>query len=184
MAKKLLKKQKLSVSKKKLSPAIKKKITKPQKAKVLPIPKGYHSVTPYLILKDASDAIAFYKKAFGAKEKIRVAKPNGKIGHAELKIGDTEIMIADECPEMKMRSPASFGGSPVIIHLYIKKVDEVIQRAISTGAKLVQPAQDMFYGDRSGILEDPFGHIWCVSTHIENVSPAKIKKRAAEFYSK
>ncbi len=159
------------------------KMRKPQKKKVSAIPKGYHSITPYLIMDNASEAIAFYKKAFGAKEAMRLAQPNGKVGHAELKFGDAKIMLADECPEMQARSPKALGGSPIFIHLYVKNVDATIAKAVSAGGKLLRPIDNMFYGDRCGIVADPFGYMWNVSTHIEDVTPAQLKKRAAALYN-
>jgi PhnB protein len=164
--------------------AVKKVATKRATKKVSAIPKGYHSITPYLVVSNGANAIKFYIKAFGAKEMMRMEQPGGKIGHAELKIGDAKIMLADVCPEMNSRSPESLGGSPVSIHLYIKDVDGVVKRAVAAGAKLLMPIENRFYGDRSGALEDPFGHKWHVSTHVENVSPAQVKKRAAEFFGK
>lgn len=169
---------KLSASGKKT--AEKKTIAKPKKKKVAPIPKGYNSVTPYLILNNASKAIEFYKKAFGAKERMRMDY-NGKVGHAELKIGDSLIMLADECPDKSSFSPKS--GACVCIHLYVKDVDAVFKKAVSTGAKVLRPVEDMFYGDRSGGVEDPFGHQWFIATHIEDVTPAKMKKRAKEAFA-
>lgn len=161
-----------------------KKVTAKRKSKkVLAIPKGYHSITPYLIINQAAKAIEFYKKAFGAKEMFRI-ESSGKIGHAELKIGDSKIMLADECLEMDAKSPTTVGGSPIGLHFYIKDVDGVVKRAVSAGAKLTRPIEDMFYGDRSGAVEDPFGHRWHISTHIEDVTLAKVKKRAAELYGK
>jgi PhnB protein len=146
---------------------------------VKPIPKGYHSVTPYLIVKGAAKAIEFYKQAFGATETFRMPQPDGKIGHAELKIGDSTIMLADEFPERNVRGPESLGGSPVMIHLYIDDVDTVAKRAVASGAKEIRPVQNQFYGDRSGMFADPFGHQWNISTHVEDVSPEEIGKRAA-----
>lgn len=146
---------------------------------VKPIPKGYHSVTPYLIVKGAAKAIEFYKQAFGATETFRMPQPDGKIGHAELKIGDSTIMLADESPERNVRGPESLGGSPVMIHLYIDDVDAVAKRAVANGAKEIRPVQNQFYGDRSGMFADPFGHQWNISTHVEDVSPEEIGKRAA-----
>src|SRR6185295_17186710 len=125
-----------------------------------PIPDGYHTVTPYLILNDAAKALDFYKKAFGAIETVRMAAPGGKVGHAEIKIGDSPIMLADECPEMKARSPQALGGSPVSIMLYVEDVDSRFSQAIKAGGKELRPVKDQFYGDRSGSLTDPFGHIW------------------------
>ena len=148
-------------------------------SKVRPIPEGYHSVTPYLIIKNAADAIEFYKKAFGATELFRMDQPDGKIGHAEIKIGDSPIMLSDEFPEMGHRGPQSLGGSPVSIMLYVEDVDAVVDRATTAGAKLDRPVEDKFYGDRSGSLTDPFGHIWHIGTHKEDVSPEEMEKRAA-----
>ena len=143
------------------------------------IPDGYHTATPYLIVKNGAGAIDFYKKAFGATELFRMAQPDGKIGHAEIKIGDSPIMLADEFPQMGFRSPQSLGGSPVSILLYIKDVDEVARRAVAEGAKEIKAVQNQFYGDRSGTFADPFGHVWTIATHIENVAPEEMKKRAA-----
>ncbi len=145
---------------------------------VKPIPEGYHSVTPYLIIKGAAGAIEFYKKAFGATELFRMAGPDGKIGHAEIKIGDSPIMLSDEWPEMKYVGPKSLGGSPVSILLYVNDVDAVFKQAIAAGAKEDKPVEDKFYGDRSGSLTDPFGHIWHVSTHKEDVSPEEMERRS------
>ena len=170
-------------TKKKVVAKAKSKVTKPKK-KVLSIPKGYNTITPYLVVDKGSKAIEFYKKIFGAKEVKRMEKPNGKIGHAELKIGDTKIMLADEFPEMGALAPKAFGGCAVSIHLYTKNVDDVVKRAVAAGAKLSMPVNDMFYGDRSGSIVDPFGHSWYISTHIEDVSPATMRKRAAEMFGK
>jgi PhnB protein len=141
------------------------------------IPEGHHTVTPYLIVGDAAAAIAFYKKAFGAEELMRVAAPRGKIGHAELLIGDSVIMLADEYPDMNARGPHAFGGSPVSIHLYVEDVDAVAGQAIAAGATVVRPVQDQFYGDRSGSFTDPFGHSWHVATHKEDLTPEELDKR-------
>jgi PhnB protein len=141
------------------------------------IPEGHHTVTPYLIVGDAAAAIAFYKKAFGAEELMRVAAPNGKIGHAEIRIGDSVIMLADEYPDMNARGPHAFGGSPVSIHLYVEDVDAVAGQAIAAGATVVRPVQDQFYGDRSGSFTDPFGHSWHVATHKEDLTPEELDKR-------
>jgi PhnB protein len=148
-------------------------------SKAKPIPKGYHTATPYLIVKDAAKAIEFYKKAFGAAEMMRMTQPDGRVGHAEIKIGDSPIMLADEFPEMGARSPQSLGGSPVSILLYVQDVDALTNQAITAGAKVVRPVKDQFYGDRSGSLEDPFGHQWHIATHVEDVPPEEMKKRAA-----
>jgi PhnB protein len=143
------------------------------------IPDGYHSATPYLIVNDAAAAIEFYKKAFGATELMRMPKPNGKIGHAEIKIGDSPIMLADEAPEAGARSPRTIGGSPVSILLYVDDVDSTFTKAVNGGAKVQRPVADQFYGDRTGGVEDPFGHLWYIATHVEDVSPEEMKKRAA-----
>ncbi len=140
-----------------------------------PIPDGYHTATPYLIVNDAAQAIEFYKEAFGATELLRMAKPDGKIGHAEIRIGDSTIMLADEFPEMGARSPQSFGGSPVSIFLYVENVDAVFAQTVAAGAVVQRPVADQFYGDRMGGVKDPFGHAWYIATHTEDVSP----KRAA-----
>jgi PhnB protein len=144
-----------------------------------PIPDGYHTATPYLIVNDGARAIEFYKKAFGATELLRMPTPDGKIGHAEIKIGDSPIMLADESPAMGARSPKSLGGSPVSILLYVEDVDKVFSQAVAAGAKVQRPVTDQFYGDRMGGVEDPFGHTWHVATHVEDVSPDEIRKRAA-----
>jgi PhnB protein len=149
------------------------------KKKVRPTPKGYHAVTPYLSVKGAASAIAFYKKAFGAKEIMRMPGPGGTIGHAEIQIGDSRIMLADEYPEINFRSPQAFGGTPVAISLYVQDVDRVVKKAIAGGAKVLRPVTDQFYGDRSGSLEDPFGHVWHVATHKEDIPMKELKKRAA-----
>src|SRR5216683_5039599 len=143
------------------------------------IPDGYHSVTPYLIIKGAADAIDFYKRAFGATELMRMAAPDGKIGHAEIKIGDAILMLSDEYPEMNVLSPETIGGSPVVIHLYVENVDVTAGQAIAAGAKVVKPVEDQFYGDRAGKFTDPFGHHWWLATHKEDVAPEEIKKRVA-----
>ena len=148
-------------------------------SRVKPTPEGYHTATPYLIVRDATRAIEFYKKAFGAKELMRMADPSGKIGHAEIKIGDSPIMLADEVPGMGYRSPESLGGSPVSILLYVEDVDAVFNQAVAAGAKVQRPVADQFYGDRTGGVTDPFGHVWYVATHIEDVSPEEMRKRAA-----
>jgi PhnB protein len=145
---------------------------------VKPIPEGYHSITPYLIVGGAAGAIEFYKKAFGAAELMRMAAPGGRVGHAEVRIGDSRIMLADEFPDMNARSPKAFGGSPVSLHLYVEDVDATVRQAIAAGAKELRPVKDQFYGDRLGSVEDPFGHVWHVSTHKEDVPPDELKRRA------
>jgi PhnB protein len=145
---------------------------------VNPIPEGYRSATPYLIVKGAAEAIDFYKHAFGAAEILRMADPQGRVGHAEIRIGDSVIMLADEHPAMGYRSPLSLGGSSVSILLYLAHVDTVFERAIKAGAKSLRPVVNQFYGDRSGTLEDPFGHVWTVATHVEDVAPEELQRRA------
>lgn len=147
-------------------------------ANVKAIPDGYHSVTPYLIIKGAGAAIDFYKEAFGATELFRM-EHEGRIGHAEIKIGDSPIMIADEFPDMGHVGPKTLGGTPVGIMIYVEDVDTIYNRAISKGGVEVKPLQDQFYGDRSGTLTDPFGHQWTVATHKEDVTPEEMDKRMA-----
>ena len=147
--------------------------------KVKAIPDGYHSVTPYIIVDGAARAIEFYKQAFGATEVFRMDGTDGRVGHAEIKVGDSHIMLADEHPEMGARSPQSLGGSPVSLMLYVEDVDATVGRAVEAGAKLKRPVADQFYGDRTGGIEDPFGHAWYVATHIEDVPHEELQKRAA-----
>jgi PhnB protein len=149
--------------------------------KVKAIPDGYEGATPYLIIKGAAGALEFYKSAFGATELMRVPAPGGTVGHAEIKIGKAIIMLADEFPEMNCKSPQVLGGSPVSMMLYVQDVDAFVDKAVSAGAKLVRPVKNQFYGDRSGSLEDPFGHQWHIATHVEDVSPDEMAKRAAAF---
>lgn len=146
---------------------------------VKPIPDGYTTVTPYLVLNGAARAIEFYKNAFGATELLRFPMPGGKLGHAEIKIGNSPIMLADEMPEMGYRGPQALGGTPVGILLYVEDVDAMFNRAIAAGATVVKPVQDQFYGDRSGTLTDPFGHQWTVATHKEDVPLEEMHKRMA-----
>jgi len=142
------------------------------------IPEGYSSVTPYLIIKNASDAIEFYKKAFDAKEIFRMPTRDDKIKHAEIQIGDSKIMLADEFPEMNVFGPQAPGRTPVLIHLYVQDVDHVFNNAVNAGATVVRELANQFYGDRSGFLIDPFGHSWGVASHVEDVSPEEIVERA------
>jgi PhnB protein len=142
------------------------------------IPEGYRTATPYLIVKGAAEAIDFYKRTFGATELLRMADPQGRIGHAEIKIGDSVIMLAEEHPAMGYRGPRSLGGSSVSILLYLENVDDVFERAIKAGAKAQRAVADQFYGDRSGTLEDPFGHVWTVATHVEDVPAEELQRRA------
>ncbi|HEV3415259.1 MAG TPA: VOC family protein [Pirellulales bacterium] len=146
---------------------------------VKPIPDHYHSVTPYLIVHDAAAAIDYYKRALGATELMRLPRPDGKVAHAEIKIGDSTIMLADEAPQMGARSPKTIGGSPVSIMLYVENVNDRFPKAIAAGGKEIHPLKDQFYGDRSGTLEDPFGHTWTIGSHVEDVSPEEINKRMA-----
>ena len=150
-------------------------------AKVNPIPKGYEGATPYLIVKGAVNALEFYKKAFGAEEIMRIPAPGGKVGHAEIKIGGAIIMLADEFPEMNHRSPQTLGGTPVTIFIYVQDVDSFVKRAVANSAKIVTAVENKFYGDRSGSLEDPFGHQWHFATHVEDVPPDELAKRAEKF---
>jgi PhnB protein len=152
-------------------------------ANVKPIPDGYRSITPYLFIKGAAQAIDFYKKVFGAKERMLMPGTNGRIGHAELEIGDSLIMLADEHPEAGALSPQTVGGSSNSLHLYVDNMDAVIEKAVSAGAKVTRPAKDEFYGDRIGTFTDPFGQIWSVATHIEDVSPEEMKNRMAKAMS-
>ena len=144
-----------------------------------PIPEGYRQVTPYLCVDGASAAIDFYVEVFGATERMRMPEAEGKIGHAELQIGDSVIMLADEFPEMDARGPRTVGGTPVTVHVYVEDVDSVFDRAVQAGAKALRPVEDRFYGDRSGQFEDPFGHRWDVATHVEDVPPDEVAQRAA-----
>jgi PhnB protein len=147
--------------------------------KVKTIPTGYHAVTPYLSVQGAAAAIEFYHKAFKAKEVMRMPGPSGTIGHAEIEIGGSRVMLADEHPEMNFRGPKSFGGTAVHIHLYVPDVDQVVGQAVAAGAKIVRPVADQFYGDRVGSLEDPFGHVWHVATHTEDLPMEELTRRAA-----
>jgi PhnB protein len=145
-----------------------------------PIPDDYPRVTPYLIVDGAAAAIDFYKSVLGATEKMRMDGPEGKVGHAELELGDSVIMLADEHPEMDARGPRTVGGTPVSVHVYVEDADGVFERAVDAGAKELRPVEDKFYGDRSGTFEDPFGHHWHVATHVEDVPPEEMSKRAGE----
>jgi PhnB protein len=147
-----------------------------------PIPDGYHSITPYLMIKGASEAIEFYKRAFGATEIFRLSHPNGQIGHAEIRIGDSSIMLADSCEQSEFHPPESLGGSSVALHVYVEDVDAQFSQAVSAGAKVVRPVFDQFYGDRTGMLQDPFGHIWFIATHKKDIAPKEISKRAEALF--
>jgi PhnB protein len=147
---------------------------------VNPIPTGYHTATPYLVVKGGVQAMEFYKKAFDAIEMVRMPMPDGRLGHAEIKIGDSMIMFADEVPEQGHVSPTTLGGSPVGVMLYVNDVDAVFAQAKTAGATEIEPVTNKFYGDRSGSLKDPFGHRWTIATHVEDVTPEEMQKRMAQ----
>lgn len=153
----------------------------PETRKVQPIPEGYHTATPYLFIRGAARAIEFYKQAFGATELLRLQQPDGRIGHAEIKIGNSPIMLADEVPEMGYRSPQSLGGSSASILLYVEDVDALASQAIAAGAKVLRPVEDQFYGDRTGTFADPFGHFWSIATRTEDIPPEEMQRRAEAF---
>jgi PhnB protein len=150
-------------------------------ADVKAIPDGYPTVSPYLCVNGASDAIAFYTAVLGATERVRMPAPGGLVGHAELQIGDSVIMLSDEFPEMGNTSPTTVGGSPVTLSMYVDDVDGVFDRAIERGATAERPVEDQFYGDRTGLFVDPYGHRWSIATHVEDVSPEEMQQRAAEM---
>jgi PhnB protein len=141
------------------------------------IPEGYNTVTPYLVIKGAAKAIDYYKNVFGAKVLVRMDGPDGLVGHAELQIGDSRIMLADENPAMGHRSAETIGASPVSLYIYLPDSDKVVEKAASQGAKIMRPVTDQFYGDRSGFIQDPFGHLWGIATHKEDVSPEEMNER-------
>jgi PhnB protein len=145
-----------------------------------PIPDAYPRLTPYLIVDGANAAIEFYRSVLGAIERVRMPAPEGRVGHAELQLGDSMIMLADEFPDMGVRGPKTIGGTPVSLHVYVEDVDSVFENAVQAGATALRPVEDRFYGDRSGQFEDPFGHRWDVSTHVEDVPPEEMSRRAAE----
>jgi PhnB protein len=147
---------------------------------VQPIPEGYDSAIPYLSVENAAEAIEFYKRAFGATERMRMPGPDGKIGHAEIQIGDSIIMLADPFPQANVKPPNQVGGTTVGIFLYVDDVDSVIQDAVDAGASLTSPVEDMFWGDRFGQVQDPFGHQWQIATHVKDVPPDEMAKRAKE----
>jgi PhnB protein len=149
-------------------------------ADVKPIPDGYQQVTPYLCVDGASQAIEFYTSVLGATERMRMPGPDGRIAHAELELGDSVIMLSDEAPDLGVLSPKSIGGSPVSLNVYVENVDAVYARALEAGSTSVRPVEDQFYGDRTGYFVDPFGHRWSIATHIEDVSPEEMARRAAE----
>jgi PhnB protein len=147
------------------------------------IPDGFHAITPYLTVNDAGEAIDFYKRAFGARERVRMPTPDGKVAHAELQIGDSIIMLGEECPEHGGVSPQTLEGSPVGLALYVEDVDKAFKRAVDAGASAKEPVEDKFWGDRAGSLTDPFGHKWMLLTHVEDVPPQEMKKRMSEAFS-
>ena len=148
------------------------------------IPEGFEGATPYLCVRGGADALEFYKKAFGATEVMRMDMPDGRVGHAEIRIGTALVMLADEFPEMGFKSPQTLGGSPVLIHVYVEDVDAFVERAVAAGATLKRPVQDQFYGDRSGGVEDPFGHSWYFATHVEDVAPEEMQRRHEAYAAK
>jgi PhnB protein len=149
-------------------------------ADVKPVPEGYPTVTPYLCVDGATEAIEFYRSVFGATERMRMpGAEEGKLGHAELELGNSLIMLADEYPQMEFRGPKSYGGSPVMLHVYVEDVDAAVERATAAGAQLRRPVENQFYGDRSGVIEDPWGHVWNVATHVEDVPADELERRAA-----
>jgi PhnB protein len=145
---------------------------------VKPVPEGYRTITPYLAVDGAAEAIEYYKKAFGAKERGRMDVPGGKIGHAELEIGDSLVMLSDALPQFSTRSPKELGGTSVSVHMYVEDVDAVVKQAIEAGATVTAEVADQFWGDRFGIVQDPFGHQWTISTHVEDVPPEEMAERA------
>jgi PhnB protein len=148
------------------------------------IPAGHRTVTPYLTIKNAAKALEFYKKAFGATETYKLMLPDGRLGHAEIRLGDSMIMLSDEFPEYDGKAPETLGGSPISIHLYVEDVDAFFKKALAAGAKERQPVMDQFYGDRSGQLEDPFGHLWWVATHTEDIAPEEVQKRVQAMFAR
>jgi PhnB protein len=147
---------------------------------VKPIPEGYHTATPYLAVDDAAEAIEYYKKAFGAKERARMDAPGGKIGHAELEIGDSLVMLSDPFPQASTRTPKELGGTSASVFMYVEDVDAVVKRAIDAGATVEMEVADQFWGDRFGTVRDPFGHLWSIATHVEDVPPEEMAERAKE----
>lgn len=149
-----------------------------------PIPQGYHTVTPNIVVNGAAKALEFYQKAFGAKETVRMPGPDGSIMHAEFRIGDSTIMLADEMPDMGAKSPKAYGGTPVRFYVYVENVDAAWKRAVDAGGKTIMPLQDMFWGDRTGCLEDPFGHLWNLAQHVSDPTPEEMRKGQEAFLSK
>ncbi len=145
-----------------------------------PIPEGYHTVTPYLAVEDAAQAIEFYKRAFGATERSRMPAPDGKIAHAEIEIGDSLIMTSDPFPQSTIKPPKEIGGTSASVFLYVEDVDSVVQDAVDAGGTITMPVEDMFWGDRFGQVTDPFGHVWQIATHVEDIEPEEMERRAQE----
>src|SRR5689334_5815278 len=145
---------------------------------VMPIPEGYHTVTPYLAVDDANAAIEYYKKAFGAKERLRMDAPDGSVGHAELEIGDSLVMLSDPAPQATTRPPSELGGTSAAVFLYVEDVDAVVRGAVDAGGTVTMEVADQFWGDRFGSVRDPFGHEWSVATHVEDVPPEEMAERA------
>jgi PhnB protein len=143
-----------------------------------PVPEGYHTATPYLAVDDAAKAIEYYTKAFGAKERVRMDAPGGKIGHAELEIGDSLVMLSDPFPEASTKPPSELGGTSASVFLYVEDVDAVVKKAVEAGATITMEVADQFWGDRFGTVTDPFGHVWSVATHVEDVPPEEMAERA------
>jgi PhnB protein len=156
--------------------------SKPAAKPVKPIPDGYHSLTPYLVVRGGAAALEFYKQAFGAEELLRIDM-GGKLGHAEVRIGDSVVMLADEHPEYGFKAPQAFGGTPVTLMLYVEDVDARVEQAVTAGAKLLRPVRDQFYGDRTGTVLDPFGHVWTIATHKEDLAPEELQRRAAAAHA-
>jgi PhnB protein len=152
-------------------------------SRVKPIPDGHRTVTPYLAIKNAAEALEFYRKAFGATERYRLTTPDGRVGHAEIGLGDSIVMLSDEFPEYGGKAPEALGGSPVSMHLYVEDVDAFVKKAVGAGASVRKPVMDQFYGDRSGQLEDPFGHLWWVATHKEDVPPEEMQERVQAMFA-
>lgn len=151
-------------------------------AKPKTIPQGYHTVTPNIVVNDAAEALTFYKKALGADETVRMAGPNGRIMHAEMRIGDSVIMLGEEMPDMNRHSPRKYGGSPVGFYVYVENLDTAWQRAVNAGAKTRMPPADMFWGDRTGSLEDPFGHLWTLAQHVKDPTPEEMEREQEKFF--
>ncbi len=172
-----MKKKSARAKRKPAAKAAKKAVTK----RVLPIPRGYRTVTPQLTVRGAAEAIDFYKRAFGARELMRMAAPDGKVMHAELKIGDSVFFLGDEFPDTGCRSPQSLGGATGALHVYVRNVDAAVKQAVDAGAQVTMPVADMFWGDRYGKVRDPFGHEWGLATHKEDLTPAQQRRRAEEF---